>query len=151
LPKKMFNRTTSTKFFTPSLCQRTDQPLAEPRPQRMKSEFRISKPETNYDSNPKSQFRNSKQHQNSNYRNHKLFNSRDLEIRKFVIRICFVFRISCFEFFVLRSWRALRLCESDLFPDSLNPSLPTHGKVGHEFIGRCAPPARIVRRHRTDR
>ncbi len=31
---KMFNRTTSAKFFAPKLRRRTDQPLAEPRPQR---------------------------------------------------------------------------------------------------------------------
>jgi len=52
---------------------------------------------------------------------------------------CFVFRISCFDFFVLLSWRALwldcahqpesiegRLCASDLFPDPLNPISPEY-------------------------
>ncbi len=78
-----------------------------PIPQRIKSQFRISKPETNYDSNPKSQFRNPKQCQNSNYQNLKLFNSLVLEIRNYVIRICFVFRISCFEFTFLFNLGAL--------------------------------------------
>ncbi len=64
----------------------------------MKSQFRISKPETNYDSNSKFQFRNPKQCQNSSFQNLKLFNSLVLKIRNYVIRICFGFQISRFEF-----------------------------------------------------
>ncbi len=104
LTDKMFNRTTSTFSELGVLCAFArdgshpipDSPRAKT--QRLKSEFRISKLETNYDSNPKSQFRNSKQYPNSNYQNLKLFNSIVLKIRNFVIWICFDFRISSFYF-----------------------------------------------------
>ncbi len=49
---------TSTKYFAPSLRQRTDQPLAEPRPQRMKSQFRNSKQLTIKIRNPNIKIRN---------------------------------------------------------------------------------------------
>ncbi len=98
LPIKCSTKRTRQRFSRQA-CP--EQSRRDAKVQKVKSEFRISKPETNYDSNPKSRFRNSKQHSNLNYQNLKLFNSIVLKIRNCVIWICFDFQISCFEFFVL--------------------------------------------------